>query len=119
MQHYDGIDDFIDSFIDQISQAAQCDAVKWPLYGNAGIFYDRDLFKNYLHNKYNWLDEQWGTPSGDVNLDGYVTSADVTAIYDYLLNGDENFLSTSDINGDGHVTSADVTAIYDILLGNQ
>ncbi len=119
MQHYDGIDDFIDSFIDQISQAAQCDAVKWPLYGNAGIFYDRDLFKNYLHNKYNWLDEQWRIPTGDVNADGYVTSADVTAIYDYLLTGNDSFLSTSDINGDGHVTSADVTAIYDILLGNR
>ena len=54
--------------------------------------------------------------SGDVNRDGYVTSADVTAIYDYLLNGDETFLDTSDVNGDGYITSADVTAIYDLLL---
>ena len=53
----------------------------------------------------------------DVNGDGYVTSADITAIYDYLLMGTVNFeLSAYDVNGDGYVTSADVTAIYDVLL---
>lgn len=57
--------------------------------------------------------------TGDVNGDGSVTAADVTAIYNYLLNNDEAFLATSDINGDGHITSADVTIIYDIMIGNQ
>lgn len=56
--------------------------------------------------------------TGDVNCDGWVTSADITAIYDYLLTGSTTFLATSDVNGDGTVTSADVTMIYDILLGN-
>ena len=55
---------------------------------------------------------------GDVNVDGYVTSADVTAIYDVMLGTDMTFQSTADVNGDGYVTSADVTAVYDILLGN-
>ena len=55
---------------------------------------------------------------GDVNGDGFVTSADVTAIYDVLLGTDLTFQATADVNGDGYVTSADVTAIYDILLGN-
>jgi len=55
---------------------------------------------------------------GDVNGDGYVTSADVTAVYNYLLNGDETFFATADVNGDGFITSTDVTAIYNILLGN-
>ena len=55
---------------------------------------------------------------GDVNGDGYVTSADVTAIYDVLLGTNNTFESTADVNGDGFVTSADVTAVYDILLGN-
>ena len=55
---------------------------------------------------------------GDVNSDGFVTSADVTAIYDVLLGTDNQFASTADVNGDGFVTSADVTAVYDILLGN-
>ena len=55
--------------------------------------------------------------TGDVNCDGSVTATDVTALYEYLLNGDTTFLSTSDVDGDGTVTSADVTKIYDILLG--
>ena len=55
---------------------------------------------------------------GDVNGDGFVTSADVTAIYDVLLGISYDFEITADVNGDGFVTSADVTAVYDILLGN-
>ena len=58
------------------------------------------------------------TATGDVNGDGYVTSADITAIYDVLLGTDNQFEATADVNGDGYVTSADVTAVYDILLGN-
>ena len=54
---------------------------------------------------------------GDVNGDGFVTSADVTAIYDVMLGTDNSFQSTADVNGDGYVTSADVTAVYDIMLG--
>ena len=53
---------------------------------------------------------------GDVNGDGSVTSGDVTALYNYLLNNDLTFYSTSDINGDGSVTSGDVTMIYNALL---
>ncbi len=54
---------------------------------------------------------------GDVNCDGVVTSADITALYNYLLSGDETFIATSDVNGDGSITSADVTVIYNILMG--
>ena len=53
---------------------------------------------------------------GDVNCDGVVTSADITALYSYLLNGDETFIATSDVDGDGSVTSSDVTMIYSILM---
>ncbi|MBQ6278303.1 MAG: hypothetical protein IJK68_01140, partial [Muribaculaceae bacterium] len=55
---------------------------------------------------------------GDVNGDGHVTSVDITAIYNYLLNGDETYITTSDVDGDGHISSVDVTVIYNILLGN-
>lgn len=53
----------------------------------------------------------------DVNCDGVVTSADITALYNYLLSGDETFIATSDVNGDGSITSTDVTVIYNILMG--
>lgn len=56
----------------------------------------------------------------DVNCDGHVTAADVTAIYNVLLGEDnEQFIYTADVNGDGAVTAADVTAVYDVLLGNK
>ncbi len=54
---------------------------------------------------------------GDVNGDGSVTSADVTALYNYLLMGDTSNLANGDVNGDGDITSADVTYVYNILLG--
>ena len=55
---------------------------------------------------------------GDVNCDGYVTSADITALYEYMLNGDETFIATSDVDGDGLITSSDVTAVYGIIMGH-
>lgn len=56
--------------------------------------------------------------TGDVDCDGIVTAADVTALYNYLLNNDTEFFATSDVDGDGNVTAADITVIYNILLGN-
>ncbi|MBR5085669.1 MAG: leucine-rich repeat protein [Muribaculaceae bacterium] len=56
---------------------------------------------------------------GDVNQDGVVTATDITALYNYLLNGDETYFATSDVDGDGVVSAADITCIYNILLGNK
>ena len=52
----------------------------------------------------------------DVNGDGMITATDVTAIYNYLLNGDMTYYATCDVDGDGVVTATDVTVIYDVLL---
>ena len=56
--------------------------------------------------------------AGDVNGDGFVTSADVTALYSWLLNNDDSAIVNGDQDGDGVITSSDVTAVYDILLNN-
>ena len=58
-----------------------------------------------------------GIMRGDVNGDGEVTSADVTALYDYMLNNDSSSLVHGDQNGDGQITSSDITAVYSVLLG--
>ena len=55
---------------------------------------------------------------GDVNGDGIVSSVDVTALYNWLLNGDASSLVNGDQDGDGIVSSVDVTVVYNILLGN-
>ena len=52
----------------------------------------------------------------DVNGDGAVTAADVTALYDVMLNNDYTNAIYPDINGDGVVTAADVTSVYEVLL---
>ncbi|MBQ9560264.1 MAG: dockerin type I repeat-containing protein [Bacteroidaceae bacterium] len=55
---------------------------------------------------------------GDVNGDGNVTIADVTALVNIILGkGTEN--AASDVNGDGSVTIADVTALVNLILGKS
>ena len=58
-----------------------------------------------------------GGLQGDVNGDGVVSGADVTALYNKLLDNIEP-AGNADVNGDGVVSGADVTALYNILLNN-
>ncbi len=55
---------------------------------------------------------------GDVNGDGVVTAADITALYDNLLNNDTSHIVNGDQTGDGDITAADITAVYDVLLSS-
>lgn len=52
---------------------------------------------------------------GDVDGDGQVSIADVTALIDILLTGSEA-PAAADVDGDGQVSIADVTSLIDILL---
>ena len=57
---------------------------------------------------------------GDVNGDGTVNIADVTALIDYLLDSSASVnVDAADVNGDGAVNIADVTALIDKLLGGE
>ena len=65
---------------------------------------------------------------GDVNNDGEVTIADVTALVNIILGkatspdpsqGGEYKLDVADANGDGDISIADVTAIVNIILNNN
>ncbi len=56
---------------------------------------------------------------GDVNGDGSVNAADVTALYSFILNGNTTYVDTSDVNGDNSINAADVTAVYKIILGGE
>ena len=52
----------------------------------------------------------------DVNCDGSVTSADLTMLNSFFMDG--SFADYPlDINGDGYVTSADLSAFYEYYLG--
>ena len=54
--------------------------------------------------------------NGDVNLDGAVTSADITALYSIMLDDSTAHVARADVNADGAITSADITFIYTKLL---
>ena len=55
---------------------------------------------------------------GDVNGDNICNSADVTALYQFILNNDSSKIVNGDQNGDNTINSADVTAVYKIILGS-
>lgn len=55
-------------------------------------------------------------PNGDVNHDGIVNIADVTALNDYLLRDPSLAPIEADFNNDGVVSIGDVTALIDFLL---
>ena len=69
--------------------------------------------------------EGWEPPTptmmGDVNNDGSVSIADVTALIDYLLSQDATGinLDAADMDGNNDVSIADVTALIDYLLTNS
>lgn len=58
---------------------------------------------------------------GDVNMDGNVTIADVTALINYLLSSDASSvdLEAANCNLDARVTIADVTALINYLLSGS
>ncbi len=72
--------------------------------------------KKYVNGS--WVDILADVP-GDVNGDGTVTAADITALYDVLLNNDYSQIVNGDQTGDGIITAADVTAVYTILLSSK
>ena len=87
-----------------------------------------------VDNRLHMADDVEGTESytlvyenpdnGDVNNDGYITIADVTALVNIILGKDNaephqyNHVS-ADVNQDGNVTIADVTALVNIILGKK
>ena len=59
--------------------------------------------------------------SGDVNCDGCVTIADVSALVEIILGQDianQYNRRAADVNTDSQITIADVTALVNIILGN-
>lgn len=68
-------------------------------------------FQLFRYNIPEWL-------LGDVNSDGRVTIADVTALVNHLrgISGEYNLLA-ADVNQDGDITPADVGALVLLLLG--
>ena len=94
------------------------------LRGSQGTTYDA----NHIDVAYAHIDGGPSNPGyftekptfilGDVDDDGQVKIADVTALINYLLSGDASTinLQAADVDGDGQVKIADVTALINYLL---
>ena len=54
----------------------------------------------------------------DVTGDGQVTAADITAVYNKMLNNDTTYPESAyDVNGDGTVNITDVVNLVNFILG--
>ena len=87
--------------------------------GATGVY--TDMYVNQTNKrKLGEFDEPVGL-RGDVDGDGDVNIADVTALIDYLLSGDAAGvnLDAADCDKDGDVNIADVTSLIDYLLSGE
>lgn len=69
-----------------------------------------------------WKDFQRIVPIedvGDINNDGKISIADVTALINILLDGQSSELSLADVNLDGDISIGDVTELINVLLSNN
>lgn len=99
-QNYTLMFDFISGYVEEIGDRLR--------YDNGGQMY-----------RVSFVCGNSSSPKpGDVNNDGSVSSVDVTALYNYLLNSDDSAIVNGDQDGDGHITSTDITVVYNIILGN-
>ena len=95
------------------------DAITW---GPSGIKAQGGASKGYwLDNRLIFTDGScFVIPAagmrGDVNGDGSIDPADISALIDYLLNGSAVNVDNADCNQDGSVDPADISALIDFLL---
>ena len=94
------------------------------LRGSQGTTYDANhVDKAYAHvdggpSNPGYLTAKSTDVQGDVDGDGHVSIADVTALIDYLLSGNAGNidLDNADCNQDSDISISDVTALIDYLL---
>ncbi len=82
--------------------------------------------KQWITDRIAWMDQQLGfdpnaCERGDVNGDGKINIADVTALINFLLSQDPSGIDVdaADCNVDGTVNISDVTELISYLLSNH
>lgn len=78
----ESIDDFINSFLNQIALAAECDALRWPNYGNANVYASSEVVFDRLHSKIDWLNIQWNT-SSNIIKNNEIRDTNQYLLYDF------------------------------------
>ena len=101
-----------------VEQAEGQDRLRWHLYASNHGSEKPQEYLDIISKKVRWLNGKWGSDA-DVDGDGVVTAADITAFLSFFLYGDPQYQYSCDVDGDGNVTAADLSIIYNILLGYQ
>ncbi len=86
--------------------------------------YAEDSKTGHLPQIYRKVEQATPSVVGDVNRDGQVSIADVTALVNIILGKDSTVPyqydhDAADVNTDGNISIADVTALVNIILGKQ
>ncbi|MBR5087257.1 MAG: CotH kinase family protein [Muribaculaceae bacterium] len=102
---------------EMVVDAEQQDRLRWHFYASTHGPDAPAKYLNVIEKKAAWLNSQWGI-GADIDMDGTVTSADIIALYDYLMRGDTRYRYSADADGDGTVTVSDLCLIYKYLLGD-
>lgn len=89
--------------------------LRFGVRGTSYVSYDWSIFDNFRLYYYG------GALVGDVNVDGSINVADVTALVSIILTGEaaetEGYdFGAADVNADGEINVADVTALVNIIL---
>ena len=97
-------------------------ATSWPAGGSKNIYgIICKVGDAYMFNVASF--ENYVAPflRGDINNDGTVNISDVTALIDYLLDGNASLvnLAACDCNLDGSINISDATTLIDYLLNNE
>lgn len=96
--------------------------MNWPAGGSKNIYgIICKVGDTYMFNVASF--ENYVAPflRGDINNDGTVNISDVTALIDYLLDGNASLvnLAACDCNLDGSINISDATTLIDYLLNNE
>ena len=121
------------SVIDNLENcgAAAREELRWSRNSDLGykvldLSNEMDYVEDWLRRRMPFLDEYVFTDTppiippkpikGDVNGDGEVNIADVNALIDIILGGEDKSEGRSDVNEDNEVNIADINSVIDIIF---
>ena len=106
--NYEGLHNFIDTFVDQIYGASQSNYRRWQKYGNGDIEWAKNEFVKYFNNRIAWLVNQWGE---GVGIEEIETSSDI------IITSPSNGLIT--IASHAPITGMIITDISGKVIANE
>lgn len=114
---YEGLDEYIDSFVNQIYSASQSNYIRWPQYGNGDIEWAKDEFVKSLDNRIAWLVSQWGEGVGveSINHDSDIAiTTPANGLITIASHSPISSILVSDISGKVIATESNQTHEYQI-----